>query len=85
MKNKVYLVINDWSNESGGNVNMQNIKVFKDYSSAKEEFNKIKENIKSFELNYNGLEDEENSYCEFEEGEYLYCHELVYIVEKEVF
>lgn len=82
--NKVYLVINSWSCESSGNIDMQKISVFKDYSSAKKEFEEIKEKIQSFNLGYDYIENEKDFYCESIDGEYLYNHELVYIEEKEI-
>ena len=82
--NKVYLVIRDYSCESSGNINIQNIKVFKNYFDAKLYFETEKKEIISFDLNYNDKEDKEDYYCEWESGEYLYYHELVYIEEKEV-
>jgi len=82
--NKVYLVINNWSSESSGNVDMQSIYAFKDYNNAKVKFNEIKEQIKNYNLGYDEIQDEKDYYCESVNGEYLYYHELVYIQEKEV-
>lgn len=82
--NKVYLVINNWSSESSGNVDMQSIYVFKDYNNAKVKFNEIKEQINNYNLGYDEIQDEKDYYCESVNGEYLYYHELVYIEEKEV-
>lgn len=81
---KVYLVISNYSNESSGNIDIQNIYVFNTYDKAKSKFEKIKNEIISYDLNYNDKEDKEDYYCEWESGEYLYYHELVYIKEKEV-
>lgn len=81
---KVYLVIHNYSCENNGNIDIQNIKVFKDYFGAKKCFETIKKGIKSFELNYSSVEEKDDYYCEYECGEYFYYHELVYIKEKEV-
>ncbi len=82
--NKVYLVIRNWSCESSGNVDMQNIYVFKNYADAYKCFKTEKDEIKSFNTGYDEIVDEDNYYCESVNGEYLYYHELVYIKEKEV-
>lgn len=81
---KVYLVIHNWSCESSGNVDMQDIYVWKDYESAKFQFERIRREIKSYDLGYGEIEDTKDYYCESEDGEYLYYHELVYIEEKEI-
>ena len=82
--NKVYLVIRDWSSGDSGEINMQHIEVWKDYESAKVSFERQKREIKSFETNFDEIEDTKDYYCESINGEYLYYHELVYIEEKEV-
>lgn len=81
---KVYLVIRNYSCESSGNIDIQSIEVFSNKDSATIRFREIKEEIKSYELGYSEIEEQENYYCESENGEYLYYHELVYIEEKEV-
>ena len=81
---KMYLVINDWSNESACQVDMIDYKLFKDYENAKKYYEEQKEKIISFDLDYNEVEEKEDYYCIFENGEYLYNHELVYIKEMEV-
>lgn len=81
---KIYLVINDYSNESGGMINIQNIQAFNSYEKAKECFENEKKKIKEFKTGYDEIEDEEDTYCESVNGEYLYYHELVYIREVEV-
>lgn len=78
---KIYLVISDYSNESSGNIDIENIYAFKDYENAKKKFEEIKKEIISFDLQYNDTEERENYYCEWETGEYLYYHELVMIKE----
>jgi hypothetical protein len=75
----VYLVIRNCSCESSGTINMQSIKVFADYKSAKKEFEEQKKEIKNYNLGYDEIEDEKDYYCESVDGEYLYYHELVYI------
>jgi hypothetical protein len=80
--NKIYLVINDYSNDSG--LYIQEIKAFKNYDDAKKQFIDNKELIKSFDTQYNVVEDKEDYYCEYEEGNYAFYHELVYIKELEV-
>lgn len=82
--NKIYLVIQNWSCESSGNIDMVNYKVFSNYEKAKEYFNKIKSEIISYNLGYGEIEESKDYYCESENGEYLYYHELVYIKELEV-
>lgn len=82
--NKVYLVINHYSNESGGCLDIENITVFGSYEDAKKFFEEEKKNIQSFNLQYSEVDDEDDYYCEWESGEYMYYHELVKIEEKEV-
>lgn len=82
--NKVYLVIEDYANDSDL-ISESYVNVFATYEKAKEYFDKVKQQIISYDLNYDDLEEKENYYCEWESGEYLYYHELVYIEEKEVF
>lgn len=84
MINKVYIVIENYSSESSGNIDIQSIYVFKNYDKAKEQFEKIKRSIKHLELGYSEIEESKDYYCEYENGEYLYYHELVYIKEEEV-
>lgn len=80
----VYLVIENYSCESSGNIDIQSVYVFKDYENAKKQFNVVKNNIKHLETGYDEIEEKEDYYCEYENGEYLYYHELVYIKKEEV-
>lgn len=80
----VYLVINNWSNERVRQVDIQNISVFHNYEDAKKCFEEKKNEIKSFDLGYDEITDDEDYYCESINGEYLYYHELVYIQKKEI-
>ena len=82
--NKVYLVVKSWSEERTGNIDMVYYKLFKDYEKAKEYFEKEKQTIIDYHLNYDYIEDSKDFYCESVEGEYLYYHELVYIKEMEI-
>ena len=81
---KVYLVINNYSNANSENIDIENIRVFNNYDNAKKCFEEEKNKIKQFKLNYSTIIDEKDYYCEQEDGEYLYYHELVYIKEKEI-
>ena len=81
---KIYLVIRNYSCESSGNIDIQNIYVFKNYKDAEICFLREKQEIKSYNLGYSEVEEKNDYYCEYENGEYLYYHELVYIEEKEV-
>jgi len=81
---KVWLVIRDYSCESSGNIDIEDIKVFGSYFDAKLCFETEKKEIKSMNLGYSEVDDEDDRYCEYENGEYLYYHEQVKIVEKEV-
>lgn len=78
---KVYLVIRNYSCESSGNIDIENIYAFKNYEDAKFCFEKERKEIKSFDLGYDEIEDKKDYYCESVDGEYLYYHELVYIKE----
>ena len=80
---KIYLVRNEWSNESACQVEMESLKAFTTYEKAKEYFESEKERIKSFDLGYDEIEDSKDYYCESINGEYLYNHELVEIREME--
>ena len=79
---KVYLVIQSWSNDS--DFDIQSILVYKNYEDARKEFLKIKEEIKNLNTGYDEIEDSEDYYCESINGEYIYNHELVYIEEQEL-
>ena len=79
---KVYLVIQSWSNDS--DFDMENISIYKNYEDARREFEEIKKQIKSYNTGYDEIEDSEDYYCESINGEYIYNHELVYIEEKEL-
>ena len=79
--NKVYLVVESCAND---NINETNIYVYDSYDKAKEKFEEEKQLIISFDLGYDTIEDEKDSYCEYDEGYYRDYHELVYIEEKEV-
>jgi hypothetical protein len=79
--NKIYLVITNYANDSGSGIDMS---AYKNYEDAKKDFDLSKEDIKSFQLGYNTIEDEKDYYCEYEEGYYSSNHELVYIKELEV-
>lgn len=82
---KVYLVTQHYSCESSGCVDMYGFRgVYKNYEDAKKKFEEIKEGIKSYKLGYSGIEEDDNFYCEFEEGEYIYYHEQVEIKEMEL-
>lgn len=81
MNKKLYLVISNYSNESNGSIDIENIYVYKTYESAKKKFEEIKKEIISFDLQYDDIEDREDYYCEWETNEYLYYHELVMIKE----
>lgn len=82
---KVYLVTQHYSCESSGCVGMYGFRgVYKNYEDAKKKFNEIKKEIKSYNLGYDVIDEDENSYCEYINGEYLYYHEYVEIVEKEL-
>jgi hypothetical protein len=78
----MYLVLNSYSNCSA--FDMQSFKLFKNYEDAKKYFEEEKQKIKSFDLGYDEIQDEENLYCESINGEYIYNHELVQIIELEV-
>ena len=78
---KVYLVITQYVNEGGSGTD---IGAFKTYEDAKKDFNICKEDIKSYQTGYDIIEDEEDYYCEYEDGYYSSAHELVYIKETEV-
>ena len=78
---KVYLVITQYANESGSGTDMC---AYKNYEDAKKDFDLCKEDIKSFELGYNSIEEDKDYYCEYEGGYYSSYHELVYIKETEV-
>lgn len=79
---KIYLVINAWSNDNA--FDMQNVEAFEKYEDAKKSFERIKKEIKSFNTGYDEITDEKDYYCESINGEYIYYHELVYILEKEL-
>ena len=81
---KIYLVIRDYSCADNGTIGENEIRVFKKRDKAQEYFEKMKKQIISFNTGYNNIESEKDYYCESEEGEYSYYHELVYIEEKEV-
>ena len=80
---KVYVVMESYTNADEG-INEYNLSVFSTYEKAKEHFNKVKEKIKSYDLGYNYCEDDEDYYCEWESGEYLYFHGNVSIMERKV-
>ena len=83
---KVYIVYKEWTDENGG-VEHKN-KVFLTENGAKEEFNRIKEELKSFWNNELGLDYEEDEsefyYAAWLSGEYNVNHELVTIETKEI-
>ena len=81
---KVYLVIQNYSNEDSGILGNEDIRIFKKYNNAKEYFDRVKKQIVSFNTGYNLIESKEDYYCESEDGEYSLHHELVYIKELEV-
>lgn len=81
---KMYLVSNSWSNESGFQTDMQSLRLFEKYEDAKEFFEKLKENIKSRDYGWDMIEEDTDYYCEYLNGEYLYNHDLVRILELEV-
>lgn len=82
----VYIVYKEWVDEDTG-VEHEN-KVFLKENDAKEEFNKIKEELKSFwknEFEWDYEEDEDEFYYSaWSSGEYNINHELVMIEEKEI-
>ena len=80
--NKMYLVVRDWATMEGGN--MTTHKLFKSYEGASNYFQRQKEAIIELKTNYGEITDRKDYYCEFENGEYSYWHELVYIKELEV-
>lgn len=82
--NKMYLVVYSWSEEKTSNIDMVSYKLFSDYKNAKKHFNKIKQEIIDCKFNYGEIEESKDYYCESENGEYLYYHELVYIKELEI-
>ena len=81
--NKVYLVIEDYANDSDL-ISESYVNVFATYEKAKKHFNLVKERIISYDLGYDDIEEKEDYYCEWQSGEYHYYHELVHIEEKEV-
>lgn len=80
---KVYIVMESYANACSG-IDDFNLSVFSTYEKAKEHFNKVKEKIKSHNNRYNDYEDEEDYYCEWESGEFLYFHENVRLMERKV-
>ena len=84
MNKKMYLVINHWSNESSCQNDIEAIKLFKNYDKAREYFEIVKNNIKSYDYGYSEIEEDIDYYCEYENGEYLYNHDLVKIQKIEV-
>lgn len=78
---KIYLVITNYANDSDSGIDMS---AYKNYEDAKKDFDLCKEDIKSYQTGYDIIEDEEDYYCEYEEGYYSSAHELVYIKELEV-
>ena len=83
---KIYIVYKEWTDED--NIVEHENKVFLNENDAKEEFNKIKEELKSFwnnEFEWEYEEDEnEFYYSAWLAGEYNLNHELVMIETKEV-
>ncbi len=83
---KVYIVYKEWTDQDSI-VEHEN-KVFLNENDAKEEFNKIKEELKSFwenEFEWEYEEDEDEFYYSaWSAGEYNLNHELVTIETKEV-
>jgi hypothetical protein len=83
---KIYIVYKEWTDED--NIVEHENKVFLNENDAKEEFNKIKEELKSFwnnEFEWEYEEDEDESYYSaWSAGEYNLNHELVMIETKEV-
>ena len=84
MKDKMYLVVNNWSEEDSGNVDMETFMLFSKIEDARCYFNEKKEEIINNNYGYDNIEEEEDYYCESVNGEYLYYHDLVYIREIEV-
>lgn len=83
---KVYIVYKEWTDLD--NIVEHKNKVFLNENDAKEEFNKIKEELKSFwknEFEWEYEEDEDEFYYSaWSAGEYNLNHELVTIETKEV-
>lgn len=83
---KVYIVYKEWTDEDS--IVEHKNKVFLNENDAKEEFNKIKEELKSFwenEFEWEYEEDEDESYYSaWSAGEYNLNHELVMIEIKEI-
>lgn len=81
MYNIIYEVITSWA--SGCDTGRESA-LFKDYRSARDCFEEKKANIKSFESGYDSIDEDEDFYCEYENGWYNDYHNSVYIQEKEL-
>lgn len=81
MNNKVYVVVEDWGYECEYGVN---ITLFNDFQNALDYKDKCANDIKQETSNYDIVEETEKSFSAYEDGNYRYSHNDVYIEEKEV-
>ena len=83
---KVYIIYQEWVYEEWET--LHTIKVFSDEEKAREEFERVKQEIKSHWENREDLETEEIDtrieYSCWYDGDYLYHHDMVRFEEKEI-
>lgn len=84
--NNVYLVRDEYCNENSGCFDDIRIYVCGTYEKAIKIFGEIRKNIDEFveDGTFDKIEENKNSYCAYEDGNYTYNHYSVSIEKKEV-